>query len=125
MFMKITRVGICLGLVLGLSFFVGCGAKAGIAGSPAKIDQKVERTIVDYKGAPLGQKIPQWVADTTDDNYQALEQLPRFKEKIAVIAIENGQNLDLLKSWANNFSIQAQLSRQISNKISAEFGGGQ
>jgi len=117
---------VCFSFMAGIILFAGCAAKqAGIASAPAAIAQKVERTIVDYKGAPLGQDIPKWIEDATDDNYAALEQLPRFKDKIAVVAIENGQNLDLLKSWANNFSIQAQLSRQISNKIEAEFGGGQ
>jgi hypothetical protein len=114
-----------LSFFAGLILFAGCGAKqGGIASEPSKIDQQIVRTIVDYKGAPLGQEIPKWINDIVNDEYEALEQLPRFKDKIAVVAIENGNNLDLLKSWANNFSIQAQLSRQISNKISAEFGGG-
>ncbi|MDR0823426.1 MAG: hypothetical protein LBN20_06585 [Endomicrobium sp.] len=119
-----------LSMLLSFTFavvlFAGCGAsKVGVAAPAAKIASKVERVILDYKGAALGSEIPTWVESAVNDDYQTLESMPRFKDRLAVVAIENGKNLDLLKSWANNFSVQAQLSRQISNKISAEFGGGQ
>jgi hypothetical protein len=110
--------------VFGL-FLAACAGKGAVKGEIAKIDTGVERAIIDYKGAGLGEARPQWVSAAVNDDYAQLEAMPRLKDKLAVIAIERGKNLDLLKSWANNFSIQSQLSRQISNKIRAEFGGGQ
>ncbi|MDR3049832.1 MAG: hypothetical protein LBV16_08385 [Elusimicrobiota bacterium] len=115
-----------LSFVFAVILFAGCGAgKVGIASPAAKAAPKVERVILDYKGAALGTEVPAWVEAAINDDYQTLESMPRFKDRLAVIAIESGKNLDLLKSWANNFAIQSQLSRQISNKVSAEFGGGQ
>lgn len=106
--------------------FISCSAKnVSKQGHMAKIDSGIERIIIDYKGAGIGEARPDWVSAAVNDDYAAFDNMERFKDKIAVIGVERGQNLDLLKSWANNFNIQAQISRQISNMISAEFGGGQ
>ena len=106
-------------------FLVGCASTQ--TAKPAKQAKEIERVIVDYKGAALGADIPSWVEAAVEDDYITLQNLPEFKDKdrLPVIAVERGKNLDLLKSWANNFSAQAQVSRAIQNKVSAEFGGNQ
>lgn len=106
-------------------FLVGCASTK--TAKPAKQAKEIERVMVDYKGAALGTGIPLWVEAAVNDDYVALQNLPEFKDKdrLPVIAVERGKNLDLLKSWANNFSAQAQVSRAIQNKVSAEFGGNQ
>ena len=103
---------------------MGC---ASASKQHVKQAKEIERVIVDYKGAALGTEVPSWVEAVVNDDYVALQSLPEFKDKdkIPVVAVERGKNLDLLKSWGNNFSAQAQVSRAIQNKVSAEFGGTQ
>jgi hypothetical protein len=105
-------------------FSVGCATTKNSAAKPAK---EIDRVIVDYKGAAIGGEVPSWVEAVVDDDFETLQSTPSFKDKglLPVVAVERGKNLDLLKSWANNFSVQSQISRAIQNKVSAEFGGNQ
>lgn len=108
-----------------LCFVVGCSSTQ--TAKHVKQGKEIERVVVDYKGSVLGAEIPAWVEAAINDDFVSLQNLPEFKDKdrLPVIAVERGKNLDLLKSWANNFSAQAQVSRAIQNKVSAEFGGNQ
>lgn len=103
---------------------VGCATTKVTQVKPAK---EIDRVIVDYKGAGVGIEIPAWVEAVASDDFKTLENLSSSKDKdrLPVTAVERGKNLDLLKSWANNFSVQAQISRAIQNKVAAEFGGNQ
>ena len=84
---------------------------------------EIKRTTLDYKGASLGSEIPQWTMAIAEDDYERVEKEERFKDRQLIFVVEYGKNLDLLRSWANNFSAQAQVSRLISNKVQAQFGG--
>ncbi len=124
---KQNTVGLCA-VVLSLGMLTACASGSKVKPAEAAQQAKeIERVIVDYKGSTLGAEIPAWVQDVSDDNYEALQNLPSFKDTklIPVVAVERGKNLDLLRSWANNFSVQSQIARAIQNKVSAEFGGNQ
>jgi hypothetical protein len=101
----------------------GTGPGSGDA-APQKTDD-IKRVRVDYKGAATGSAIPEWVDAAIADDYQRIMELPQFKGKIPIVDYGVGQNLDLLRSWVNNFSIQAAMSRRISNHIITAFGGEQ
>jgi hypothetical protein len=118
------RIVSLLALSAALVLSVGCASSKPKAAQQAK---EIDRVIVDYKGAAIGGEIPEWVEAVVNDDFESLQAMPTFKDKdrLAVVAVERGKNLDLLKSWANNFSVQAQISRAIQNKVSAEFGGNQ
>jgi hypothetical protein len=120
-------------MVIGFAAALFCTACAGTprgtgegSGAPPPTQAKtIERVIVDYKGASIGADIPNWVEAAINNDYDAISRLSRFQGRVPVINYGSGQNLDLLRSWVNNFSIQAQVARQISNYVEANFGGTQ
>jgi hypothetical protein len=73
----------------------------------------------------VGAEIPVWVTAAAEDDYETIAKIPRFAGKVPIVDYGYGQNLDLLRSWVNNFNVQAGLSRRIGNTIEAVFGGGQ
>lgn len=95
------------------------------AAPPPQQAKTIERIIVDYKGAAIGAEIPAWVQAAVDNDYERIAKLPQFKGKVPIIDYGYGQNLDLLRSWVNNFNVQAGVARRISSSIQAEFGGEQ
>jgi hypothetical protein len=101
------------------------GTGEGSGARPPAQAKTIERVILDYKGAAIGADIPNWVEAAIDNDYDAIARLSRFQGRVPFINYGSGQNLDLLRSWVNNFSIQAQLARQISNYVEANFGGEQ
>lgn len=112
--------------------FAACATSKPAAGvGPGSADpapQKpaaIERVRLDYKGAAIGSEVPVWVEAAVDDDYQRISQLPQFKGKIPMVDYGTGQNLDLLRSWVNNFNMQAAVARRISTFVSAKFGGTQ
>jgi hypothetical protein len=101
------------------------GTGEGSGAPPPRQAQTIQRLIVDYKGASIGADIPDWVEAAVNNDYDSISRLSRFRGKVPVINYGSGQDLDMLRSWVNNFSIQAQVSRQISNYVEANFGGEQ
>lgn len=101
------------------------GTGEGSGDPPPRQSETIERIRVDYKGAAIGADIPEWVEAAVNSDYDALSRLSRFQGRVPVISYGSGQNLDLLQSWVNNFNIQAQVARQISNYVEANFGGEQ
>ncbi|GHT85958.1 hypothetical protein FACS1894137_10900 [Spirochaetia bacterium] len=113
-------------VIAGAMVFTACATQKGISGSAEPKQAKtIERVIVDYKGAVLGSDIPDWVNAAVDDDLERITRIPRFKGKVPFIDYGEGQNLDLLRSWVNNFNAQAGVSRRISNMVQANFGGEQ
>jgi hypothetical protein len=98
------------------------GKRTANAAAPAQA-KTIERVYVDYKGAVTGSDIPDWVEAAVDDDQEAIGRISRFKGKAPIIDYAQGQNLDLLRSWVNNFNAQAAVSRRISNYVEANFGG--
>ena len=89
------------------------------------VSKSVEREMIDWKGASVGSEIPSWVVDAVDQNYKAISQLPQFENKLVFFAEDQGKNLDMLKSWVNNFNIQGSFSKSVSNFVISKFGGEQ
>ena len=89
------------------------------------VSKRVEREMIDWKGASIGSEIPSWVVDAVDQNYKAISQLPQFENKLIFFAEDQGKNLDMLKSWVNNFNIQGAFSKSVSNFVISKFGGEQ
>jgi hypothetical protein len=116
-------------LLLVLASCAGAPAVRGTGeGSASPVPQPaktIERIRLDYKGAAIGADIPDWVEWAIDNDYDAITRLSRFRGRVPIINYAQGKNLDLLRSWVNNFNIQAQVSRQIVNYVEANFGGAQ
>lgn len=112
---------------MGAILLGSCASKKSAikAAAPPKVDKSVERVILDYKGAGVGAEIPAWVEAAIEDDYETIAKMPRFEGKMPIVDYGYGQNLDLLRSWVNNFNVQAGLSRRIGNTIEATFGGAQ
>ena len=107
---------------------IGCGsapAGTGSGSAAASRNQTIERIRVDYQGAAIGSDVPEWVEAAVNRDEERLKRIPRFQGKIVFIDEGQGQNLDLLRSWVNNFNMQAGLSRRIRTYVEAEFGGKQ
>lgn len=113
-------------VLVGLVLLVGCASTPEPAASAAPpVSKRVEREMIDWKSASIGGEIPEWVYAAADNDQVALSALPQFEGKLIFFAEDQGKNLDLLKSWVNNFNVQAALSRQLSNFVIAKFGGEQ
>jgi hypothetical protein len=113
-----------------LMFLTGMFFLASCASTPptqqaaqAPVVKGVERTNIDWKGKSVGTEIPEWVQAIALEEYEKIEAEPRLKDRLAIAVVEKGKNLDLLRSWATNFNVQAQVSRMISTKVQAEFAG--
>jgi len=121
---------ICLAAaVMAASLLTGCtsapNAGAGQNSGFAKpiISQDVKRVWVDWQGAALGSEPPAWVESAMNSDLEAIKKIPRFQGKVPFVDYGSGQNLDLLRSWVNNFNVQAGISRRIVNYVDAQFGG--
>ncbi|MBO5137529.1 MAG: hypothetical protein J6B81_03410 [Spirochaetaceae bacterium] len=113
-------------VLVGFVLLVGCASTPEPATSAAPpVSKRVEREMIDWKSASIGGEIPEWVYAAADNDQVALSALPQFEGKLIFFAEDQGKNLDLLKSWVNNFNVQAALSRQLSNFVIAKFGGEQ
>lgn len=98
-----------------------CGSTpAGVAPSQ-EIDGQYVR--IDHAGAALGSPVPEWVQFAVTSDKEALMAIPRFSGKVPFIEWGSGQNLDLTRSWVNNFGAQSLISRTISTYIEVEFAG--
>lgn len=119
---KILKIGVVL---VAASMLASCASKPEAEVSKPKVAKTVEREMIDWKGASIGSELPDWIYSAVDNDMLALSTLPQFENKIIYFAEDQGQNLDLLKSWVNNFNVQASFSRELSNFVIAKFGGEQ
>lgn len=119
---------VCLAALIGMA---GCGSTSGAEKSvsapvkKAQASDHVERFMIDWKGASVGAEVPAWVYDAVEEDYGALSSMPQLSKKKIICAESQGRNLDLLKSWVNNFDVQGSFSRSLSNFVIAQFGGEQ
>lgn len=119
---KILKIGVVL---FAFSMLASCASKPETEESKPKVSKSVKTEMIDWKGASIGSELPDWVYSAVDNDVLALSTLPQFENKIIYFAEDQGQNLDLLKSWVNNFNVQASFSRELSNFVIAKFGGEQ
>lgn len=119
---KILKIGVVL---FAVSMLASCASKPKAEDSKTNVSKSVKTEMIDWKGASIGSELPDWVYSAVDNDVLALSTLPQFENKIIYFAEDQGQNLDLLKSWVNNFNVQASFSRELSNFVIAKFGGEQ
>ena len=119
---KILKIGVVL---FAVSMLASCASKPETEESKPKVSKSVKTEMIDWKGASIGSELPDWIYSAVDNDVLALSTLPQFENKIIYFAEDQGQNLDLLKSWVNNFNVQASFSRELSNFVIAKFGGEQ
>lgn len=120
------KKSICLfSLVMITLLLVSCASnKVDTEKASVPVTSKtVTREMIDWKGASIGAEIPAWVTDAVEDDYAALSKLPQLANKRIICASAQGKNQDLLKSWVNNFDVQASFSKSIRNVVSDKFGG--
>ena len=108
-----------------LSLVISCASKPVVEEEKPVVSKSVEREMIDWKGASIGSDIPEWLYSAVDNDVMAIATLPQFENKVIYFAEEQGKNLDLLKSWVNNFNVQSTFSRELSNFVIAKFGGEQ
>jgi hypothetical protein len=120
--MKMKKMFLVFGwTAMGAVLLGSCASKRG----EIKVSEAIETVTLDYKGRAIGAEKPDWVEAANNDDYETLSKIPRFAGKVPIVNYGNGRNLDLLRSWVNNFNVQAEVSRRIVTTIDATFGGGQ
>jgi len=111
-------------LLLLMAVVAGCGGK--IPDHSETPSGQIVRETIDWRGRNVGVKlesIPPWVtAIASGANRNELPQF--FENRVVFVSEERGKNLSLLQSWANNFSVQAGVSRELRNDVDATFQGG-
>lgn len=90
---------------------------------PAKKAKHVERELIDWKGSAIGQDIPVWVEYAVDSDYDSLGKIKTLEGKEVFLAEDRGKNLNILKSWTNNFDVQSNFAKSITNYVLSSFGG--
>ena len=124
--MKILRKSLYLvAAALALTLASCVSTPKETASQPAKNARHVERELIDWKGAAIGQDVPQWVSDAVDGNYDSLSKRTELTGKVIFIAENRGKNLNILKSWTDNFDIQGGFGRAVGNRVVAACGGAQ
>lgn len=101
------------------------GTGIGSGSPPPAQTKQIEFIRLDYQGAALGSDVPAWVEAAVNNDLETIKKIPRFNGKVPIVEWGSGQNLDLVRSWVNNFNVSAGLSRRISTYVDADFGGGQ
>ena len=123
--LQLVTIGIVVIILAACGSAPVAGTGPGSGSPPPAQSNQIQRIIVDYQGAAIGSEIPVWVNAAIDFDLEAIKRIPRFEGKVPIVELGIGQNLDLLRSWVNNFNAQAGISRRIVNYVEASFGGEQ
>jgi hypothetical protein len=118
----VKRALIAAALILSLLAVVGCTSTP--APEPKKISTaNVAPTfkVIDHKYAAAGREWPEWVFQETFD----LERMDQYKDMYLFKFEEEGQNLDSVKTWTNNFSAASEIAKVVSTKVQQKFAGAQ
>jgi hypothetical protein len=85
-----------------------------------KVEEKVEEwVIVDHKTKDFGGNIPRWV----DKTPLQLQQEDMYKDYYVFIEDQVGKDLDGIKIWATNFSVNANIARMVATRVQSKFAG--
>jgi hypothetical protein len=124
MFMK---TNLCLlSALLLMALIPGCGGKQPEQTAAPSAEGSVTYETIDWRGRNVGvpkENIPQWVTAVASGAPMS-ELSPLFENRVVFVGEQKGKNLSLVQSWANNFSVQATVSRELTNAVDATFGGG-
>lgn len=120
---KLLFVPMSLILVLAM---VGCAtsskAEKGEEGPKevVVVEGKVEEwVIVDHKTKDFGGNVPRWVTKTP----MQLQKEDMYKDYFIFIEDQLGKDLDGIKIWATNFSINSNITRMVANRVESRFAG--
>lgn len=90
---------------------------------PDPADQAVQPYVVlEHRGSSRGVDAPEWVRVSLE-GAAAVEQMPEFEGKYAIVVDESGQDLRGVEMWAQNFSAPAQISQRVSTRVEQRFAG--
>jgi len=83
-------------------------------------DEKVAQPVViidhQYRGL---KEVPAWVTMEQGE----LDEQPEFKDYMVFKESQQGKDLNAVKVWSQNFVIDDQISRLVSNRIQSKFSG--
>ena len=120
---KLLFVPMSLILVLAM---VGCAtsskAEKGEEGPKEVVvveGQIEEWVIVDHKTKDFGGNVPRWVTKTP----MQLQTEDMYKDYFIFIEDQLGKDLDGIKIWATNFSINSNITRMVANRVESRFAG--
>ncbi len=85
-----------------------------------KVEEKIEEwVIVDHKTKDFGGNVPRWVTKTP----LQLQKEDMYKDYYVLIEDQIGKDLDGIKIWATNFSVNANITRMVGNRVESRFAG--
>ncbi|MDR1147457.1 MAG: hypothetical protein LBK66_02385 [Spirochaetaceae bacterium] len=92
-----------------LASLVGCSITPQLENSPyfnppAESSRIIE--ILDYQGYSGGVELAGWVSVYINGGIPALEKLDEFAQYYVFVAEQYSSNLDTLRQWADNFSVE-------------------
>ena len=100
-------------------------ALAGCASGKVKVeDVKVEDVsakaeVIDHKGVSFGLEIPEWTAAVAAGNKDAVKKaLGIDKNAVVFLVYQQGDNLDFLQTWADQFGARDQVASAMETTIS-------
>jgi hypothetical protein len=96
---------------IALMALVGC-ATAGTTKKPAQ-----QTELLDWKGAGLGNPVPEWVMIANDGSAVALEALPEYKDEYCFAVINRGKDLPFLQEWTKRVEGQVEIANFISTTV--------
>ena len=93
---------------------------AGCASSKAKVeDVSAKAEVVDHKGVSFGLEIPEWTAAVASGNKDAVKKaLGIDKNAVVFLVNQQGDNLDFLQTWADQFGARDQVASAMETTIS-------
>ncbi len=101
---------------------VACTTTAKVTVDPTKgpTNEKIAQpvVIVDHQYRGL-KEVPAWVTMEQGE----LDGLPDFKDYFVFKEFVQGKDLNAVKQWAQNFVIDDQISRLVSNRVQSKFAG--
>ncbi|GHU77948.1 hypothetical protein FACS189462_1190 [Spirochaetia bacterium] len=96
---------------IALSVLVGCAT----AGTTKKPVQQTE--LLDWKGAGLGNPVPEWVMIANDGSAVNLEALPEYKDQYCFAVSNRGQDLPFLQEWTKRVEGQTEIANFVSTTV--------
>ena len=93
---------------------------AGCASSKAMVeDVSPKPEVVDHKGASFGLEIPAWAGEVAAGNKNAVKKaLGIDKNAVVFLVYQQGDNLDFLQTWADQFGARDQVASAMETTIS-------
>lgn len=74
--------------------------------------------LIDYQGQALGREIPEWVQAVADGDKAATKKALKIDNKTMIFVIsKDGQNLDFLKTWADQIDARTEVASSLKTTI--------